>query len=140
MDTWSRRIVGWSFAEHMRTELIVDALDMAIATRRPKGGRLIHHSDQGTQYTSIEFGRRCRQAGIQLSMGSVGDAYDNSMAESWFATLECELLATTRFRNRTEARYEIMRFIDWYNHRRRHSALDNRSPVRYEQDTAAKAA
>lgn len=133
LDVFSRRIVGWSFATHMRTELIVDAIDMAIHTRRPSPG-LIHHSDQGTQYTSIEFGRRCRRAGIRLSMGSVGDAYDNSMAESFFATLECELLATHRFRNPTHARVEIMRFIDWYNTRRRHSSLDNRSPARYEQD------
>ena len=132
LDVYSRRIVGWSFADHMRTELIVDAIDMALFTRRPPRG-VIHHSDQGTQYTSIEFGRRCRQAGIRLSMGSVGDCYDNSMAESFFATVECELLDQRRFRNHTDARYEIMRFLDWYNHRRRHTSLDNIPPVRYEQ-------
>ena len=132
LDVFSRRVVGWSFADHMRTELILEALDMAIETRRPDPG-VIHHSDQGTQYTSIEFGRRCRQAGIRLSMGSVGDCFDNSMAESFFATLECELIDRHRFRSRTDARYEIMRFIDWYNTRRRHTALDNTSPVRYEQ-------
>jgi putative transposase len=133
LDVFSRRIVGWSFAEHMRTELIVDAVDMAIFTRNPPRG-VIHHSDQGTQYTSIEFGRRCRRAGIRLSMGSVGDCYDNSMAESFFATLECELIDQHRFRNLTDARVEIMSFIDWYNHRRRHTSLDNTSPVRYEEN------
>lgn len=133
LDVFSRRIVGWSFADHLRSELVVDAIDMAIFTRRPEPG-LVHHSDQGTQYTSIEFGRRCHHAGIRLSMGSVGDAYDNSMAESFFATLECELIDTHRFRNLTHARVEIMRFIDWYNTRRRHTSLDNRSPDRYEQD------
>ena len=132
LDVYSRRIVGWAVADNMRTELIVEAVDMAVFTRRPLPG-VIHHSDQGTQYTSLEFGRRCRQAGIKLSMGSVGDCYDNSMAESWFATLECELFANKRFRNRTDARYEIMRFIDWYNHHRRHTSLDNTAPVRYEE-------
>lgn len=133
LDVFSRRIVGWSYATHMRTELIVDALDMAVQQRRPARG-LVHHSDQGTQYTSIEFGRRCRQVGIDLSMGSVGDCYDNSMAESFFATLECELLDQHRFARHTDARYEIMSFIDWYNHRRRHTSLDNISPVRYEEN------
>ena len=94
LDVWSRRVVGWAMAEHLRTELVVDALDMAIWQRRPAEG-LVHHSDQGCQYTSLAFGRRCREAGITPSMGSVGDAYDNAMAESFFATLECELLHRT---------------------------------------------
>ena len=132
LDVFSRRIVGWSYATHMRTELIVDAIDMAIETRRPPRG-LIHHSDQGSQYGSIAFGRRCRRAGIVLSMGSRGDCFDNSTAESFFATLECELLDKTRFRNQTDARTQIMSFIDWYNHHRRHTRLDNLSPIRYEQ-------
>ena len=141
LDVFSRRIVGWSYATHMRTELVLDAIGMAIESRRPPFG-LIHHSDQGSQYGAIDFGRRCRRAGIQLSMGSTGDCYDNSMAESFFATLECELIAQTRFRNHTDARTEIMGFIDWYNHRRRHTRLDNQSPVHYEQNhhTAAYAA
>jgi len=133
LDVFSRRIVGWSYATHMRTELIVDALDMAVHQRRPGRG-LVHHSDQGTQYTSIEFGQRCRQVGIDLSMGSVGDCYDNSMAESFFATLECELLDQHRFTSHTGARDEIMSFIEWYNHHRRHTSLDNISPVRYEEN------
>ncbi|MDB9846272.1 IS3 family transposase [Acidimicrobiales bacterium] len=135
LDVFSRRIVGWSYANHMRTELIVDAIDMAVEQRKPGRG-LIHHSDQGTQYTSLDFGRRCRQLGIDLSMGSVGDCYDNSMAESFFASLETELLYQHRFRSHTDARYEIMRYLDWYNTRRRHSSLDMQSPINYELTAA----
>ena len=90
LDVFSRRIVGWSMATTLHTQVVLDALDMALWQRRPSG--VIHHSDQGSQYTSIEFGKRCREAGVRPSMGSVGDAYDNAMAESFFATLECELL------------------------------------------------
>ena len=90
LDAFSRRIVGWAMATCLHTQLVLDALNMALATRRPKD--VVHHSDQGSQYTSIAFGKRCREAGVRPSMGSVGDAYDNAMAESFFATLECELL------------------------------------------------
>jgi putative transposase len=141
LDVFSRRIVGWSMAAHLRTELVLDALEMAIWHRRPEPG-LVHHSDQGCQYTSLAFGRRCRQAGIAASMGSVGDCYDNSMAESFFATLECELLEQQpTFRNRTEARIAVFDFIEgFYNTRRRHSALSNKSPARYEQMSSSNAA
>jgi putative transposase len=132
LDVFSRRIVGWAFANHMRADLVVDAIDMAVQIRRPLPG-VIHHSDHGGQYVSRDFERRCRRAGITISMGSVGDCFDNSMAESFFATLECELIDQRRFRNLTEARNEIMSFIGWYNHRRRHTALDMHSPVHYEQ-------
>jgi len=91
LDAFSRRIVGWAMANHLRTELVLDALGMAIGQRQPTD--VIHHSDQGSQYTSLAFGGRCREAGVRPSMGSVGDAYDNAMCESFFATLECELLA-----------------------------------------------
>ena len=90
LDAWSRKIVGWSMANHLRTELALDALEMAIGQRRPDG--VIHHSDQGSQYTSLAFVKRCSEAGVRPSMGSVGDAYDNAMCESFFATLECELI------------------------------------------------
>ena len=90
LDAWSRKVVGWSMANHLRTELVLDALEMAIGQRRPDG--VIHHSDQGSQYTSLAFGKRCKEAGVRPSMGSVGDAYDNAMCESFFATLECELI------------------------------------------------
>ena len=131
LDAWSRKIVGWSMANHLRAELVVDALEMAIGQRRP--GEVIHHSDQGSQYTSLAFGKRCREAGVRPSMGSVGDAYDNAMCESFFATLECELLERRRFASQAEARMACFSFIEgWYNPVRLHSALGYRSPMAYE--------
>lgn len=131
VDAWSRRVVGWAMATHLRTELVLEALQMAIQQRRPQD--VIHHSDHGGQYTSIAFGRRCQEAGIRPSMGSVGDCFDNALCESFFATLECELLDRTNFRSPAEARPIIFQFIEgWYNPHRRHSALDYHSPNRYE--------
>ena len=131
LDVWSRRIVGWAMATHLGTELVLDALDMALDQRRPRD--VIHHSDQGSQYTSLAFGRRCERMGVRPSMGSVGDAYDNAMAESFFATLECELVERYRFPNPTTARMAMFRFIEgWYNPRRRHSALGYESPASFE--------
>jgi putative transposase len=131
LDAWSRRVVGWSMATHLRTELVLDALEMAVQQRQPSG--VIHHSDQGSQYTSIAFGQRCRQAGIRPSMGSVGDCFDNAMCESFFATLECELLDRYRLRTPAEARLHVFRFIEgFYNPRRRHSSIDYLSPMNYE--------
>jgi putative transposase len=132
LDAWSRRIVGWAMETHLRTELVLAALEMAIVRRLPRD--VIHHSDHGSQYTSIAYGQRCREFGVRPSMGSVGDAYDNAMCESFFATLECELLWRTRFRNPAEARAAIFEFLEgWYNPHRRHSALGYDSPRRYEQ-------
>ena len=132
LDACSRRIVGWSMATGLATQLVLDALDMALTTRRPKG--VIHHSDQGSQYTSIAFGARCREAGVRPSMGSVGDAYDNAMAESFFATLECELLDRRRFKTQVEARLAVFAFIEgFYNPRRRHSSIGYLAPVAYEK-------
>ena len=132
LDVFSRRIVGWAMDSSMATDLVVGALEMAIAQRRPEG--VIHHSDQGSQYTSLTFGKRCRDAGIALSMGSVGDCYDNAMAESFFASLECELLDQSRFRNHAQAKAELFRYIEgWYNIHRRHSAIGQRSPVNFEK-------
>jgi putative transposase len=109
---------------------------MAIYRRRPNS--VIHHSDQGTQYTSIAFGLRCRETGVRPSMGSVGDCYDNAMCESFFATLECELLDQTRFTTHHEAELAIFDFIEgWYNPHRRHSALGYRSPAIFERESAA---
>ena len=131
LDAFSRRIVGWAMETHLRTELVLEALNMALAQRRPAG--VIHHSDQGTQYTSIAFGMRCREAGVRPSMGSVGDCFDNAMCESFFATLECELLDRRRFHTQLEARMAVFEFIEgWYNPHRRHSALDYLSPINYE--------
>jgi putative transposase len=133
VDAFSRLVVGWSMAGHMRTELISDALDMALARRRPSAG-LIHHSDRGSQYTSLAFGRRCREAGIAQSMGSTGDAYDNAMAESFFASLETELLDRTSFRTRADARLAVFDYIEvFYNRQRRHSAVGHLSPVEFER-------
>ena len=132
VDAFSRRAVGWAMAGHLRTELVLHALEMAIWQRRPRG--VIHHSDHGAQYTSIEFGKRCRESGVRPSMGSVGDCYDNALCESFFATLECELLDRRAFASRAEARLAVFEFIEgWYNPHRRHSALGYTSPVDYER-------
>jgi putative transposase len=131
VDAWSRRVVGWAMSTHLQTALVMDALHMAIQQRHPDG--VIHHSDHGSQYTSLAFGQRCREAGIRPSMGSIGDCYDNALCESFFATLECELLDRYTFHTPTEARLAVFEFIEgWYNPHRRHSALDYLSPNRYE--------
>jgi putative transposase len=131
LDVWSRRIVGWAMATHLRTELVLDALHMAIWERRPEA--VIHHSDQGSQYTSLAFGGRCKELGVRPSMGSVGDCYDNALCESFFATLECELLNRRSFETQAEARMAVFRFIEgWYNPRRRHSSLGYESPASFE--------
>jgi putative transposase len=132
MDVYSRRIVGWAMETHLRTELILAALNMAITQRKPT--EVIHHSDRGCQYTSYAFGKRCREAGVMPSMGSVGDAYDNAMAESFFASLERELLDRRRFKTQAEAKMAVFEWIEgWYNPHRRHSSLGYRSPVNYER-------
>jgi putative transposase len=136
LDVFSRRIVGWAMANHLRTELILDALEMALQRRRPQD--VIHHSDQGCQYTSIAFGSRCREAGVRPSMGSIGDCFDNAMCESFFATLECELLAKHRFRTQAEAVPVTFEFIEgWYNTQRRHSSLGQIAPISFERRHAA---
>jgi putative transposase len=138
LDTFSRRIVGWAMATHLRTELVLEALNMALGQRRPAA--VIHHSGQGSQYTALAFGKRCEEAGVRPSMGSVGDCFDNAMCESFFATLECELLDRRHFKTQIEARMAIFEFIEgWYNPHRRHSALGYLSPINYERSTSAKA-
>jgi putative transposase len=132
LDVWSRRIVGWAIGEQMTAELVLAALNMALQQRRPTG--VIHHSDQGSQYTSVAFGERCQKMGVRPSMGSVGDAYDNAMAESFFATLECELIDRRKWETKTEARLALFTYIEgWYNPRRRHSALGQTSPAAFER-------
>ena len=131
LDAWSRKIVGWSMANTLHAELVLAAMEMAVGQRRPKD--VIHHSDQGSQYTSVAFGKRCAEAGVRPSMGSVGDAYDNAMAESFFSTLEAELLSRRRFASQAEAKMACFSYIEgWYNPVRLHSALGYQSPMTYE--------
>lgn len=133
LDAFSRRVVGWAMADHLRAALVVDALAMASGNRRPEAG-LVHHSDRGCQYTSLAFGAALREAGILPSMGSVGDCYDNAVAESFFATLKVELLHRQPWATRRAAQLAIFEFIEvWYNRRRRHSTLGYRSPLEHEE-------
>lgn len=132
-DLFSRLIVGWSMADHLRSELVVDALEMALARRRPDRG-LIHHSDQGCQYTAVLFTKRCAKAGIEVSMGSVGDCYDNAVCETFHASLKKEKIYRQSWPTRAEARAAIFEYIEgWYNPRRRHSTLDYLSPIEFER-------
>lgn len=136
-DVFSRRIVGWSMADHMRTELVTEALQMALAQRRPAPG-LIWHTDQGSQFVSLAFGQQARAAGIAQSMGSRGDCYDNAVAESFFATLKKELIHGRSWPSKAELRTEVFEYIEvFYNRRRRHSTLGYRSPADYENSTLA---
>jgi len=135
LDCFSRRVIGWAMADHLRTELVLDALGMAVWQRRPSAGAgVVHHSDHGCQYSSLAFGRELRDSGLLPSMGSVGDAYDNAVAESFFATLKCELLYRRSWPRREDARRALFDFIEaWYNPRRRHSTLGYVSPATYER-------
>ena len=139
LDVFSRRVVGWAMATHMRADLVVDALNMALFRRNPK--HVIHHSDRGSQYTSIAFTKRCDDFGVTMSMGSVGDCYDNAMAESFNAILECELFAFHRFKNPREAALVVFDFIEsFYNPRRRHTAIGFISPAEFERQYMENAA
>src|SRR4029079_18328396 len=135
LEVSGRRVVGGPMRSHLLSELVLSALDMALTVRRPQ--QVIHHSDQGTQYTSVAFGARCEAAGVRPSMGSVGDCYDNAMCESFFATLECELLERFRFHTQAQAEAALFQFIEgWYNPHRLHSSLGYVSPVNYERSAA----
>jgi putative transposase len=132
LDCFSRRVVGWSMRDDLRAELVVDALEMAVARRRPGPG-LVHHSDQGSQYVSLLFGERCSEAGIEISMGSTS-AHDNAVAESFFASLTKDLLRRRKLSSRADARTAIFDYIEtFYNPLRLHSTLDYLSPVDYEK-------
>jgi putative transposase len=133
LDVHSRRIVGWSMADHLRTELVVYALDMALWRSKPAAG-LIHHSDRGVQYTALSFGKRLEETGIVPSMGEAGSALDNAISESFVATLKVELVHRRRFLTREAARSANFEYLEaFYNRRRLHSALGYRSPADYEE-------
>jgi putative transposase len=133
IDCFSRRVVGWSMGDHMRAELVVDALHMALARRRPGPG-LVHHSDQGSQYVSLAFGQRCREAGIALSMGSKGDAYDNAVCEAFFSSIKKELIRRRSWPTRRELQTAVFDYIEmFFNRERRHSTLGYLSPHEYEK-------
>lgn len=133
LDAYSRKVVGWSMADHLKTELVLDALNMAVWNRRPAPG-LVHHSDRGSQYASVEFGGRLKETGLLPSMGSVADAYDNALAESFVATLKSELLHRRSWPTKERLRVAIFEYIEgFYNRKRRHSALGYLSPAEYEQ-------
>jgi putative transposase len=133
LDVYSRKVIGWAFGANQTANLVIYALNMALLTRRPES--VIHHSDQGSQYTSVAFGQRCKDMGVQPSMGTVGDAYDNAMAESFFASLECELIDRRTWESRTQARHEVFTWIEaWYNPHRLHSALGYKSPNNFEKE------
>jgi putative transposase len=135
IDCYSRRVVGWAMAEHRRAELVVEALEMAVFQRKPTVG-LVHHSDQGSQYTALIFGQRCREVGIDRSMGARGCALDNAVCESFFASLKKEKLNRRSWPTRQDARRTTFAWIEgWYNRRRLHSTLAMRSPIDYENDT-----
>jgi putative transposase len=131
-DAYSRMIVGWAMAEHMRAELVLEALEMGLHRRRPDPG-LIHHSDAGSQYVSLAFGQQARDAGIALSMGSRGDCFDNAVAESFFATIKKELVHRQPWPSRCDLSSAVFEYIEaFYNRKRRHSTLDYLSPEEFE--------
>jgi len=135
LDCFSRLIVGWAMADHMRLELVEGAVQMAVDRRRPGPG-LIHHSDHGSQYTAVIFGQRCQQLGIDISMGSIGDCYDNAVCEAFHATLKRELVHRRPWPTRAELKTAVFDYIEaFYNTRRRHSTIAYRSPA--EHDAAA---
>jgi putative transposase len=138
IDAWNRQVVGQSIADHLRSELVVDALDMACWRQKPNAGQTVHHSDHGTQYTSWAFGQRLRHAGLLGSMGTVGDALDNAVAESFFASLQTELLDRFRWETRTQLAQAIFEWIEvFYNQQRRHSTLGMLSPLSYADASLA---
>lgn len=133
-DVFSRRIIGWSMRDDLKAELVLDALGMAVTARGADAAGVVAHSDHGSQYVSLAYGAYAKQSGIDLSMGSIGDPWDNAVAETFFASLTKELLRRERFATREQARLRIFWYIEcFYNPRRRHSSLGMLSPIDYEQ-------
>ncbi len=137
IDLFSRRVVGWAIEDHMRTELITEALQMALGRRLPARG-LVHHSDRGSQYASASYRELLADRGIVCSMSRTGDCWDNAVSESFFATLEKELLALQPLQNRTKTRQQVADYIEnYYNLVRLHSHLDYESPIEFETNAAS---
>ncbi|MCB1013297.1 MAG: IS3 family transposase, partial [Microthrixaceae bacterium] len=133
IDLFSRRVIGWAAAEHMRTELVTTALEMAVATRGGHVAGVVFHSDRGSVYTSHTYGELCTRHGVIQSMGATGVCWDNSVAESWFGTMKRELAHRRRWATRAEARRDLIRWIEgWFNPRRLHSSNNYRSPIDWE--------
>lgn len=133
IDLYSRRVIGWSVADHMRTDLVASALGMAVAARGGHVDGVVFHSDRGSQYTSADFGELCADLGVVQSTGATGVCWDNSVAESWFGTMKRELAHRRRWATRADARRDLIRWIEgWYNARRLHSTIEYHSPVEYE--------
>jgi transposase InsO family protein len=136
IDVWSRRVVGWQFASHMRTTLVLDALRMALSTRRTGADvELVHHSDRGSQYLSYDYAQTLADHGVLASCGRVGSAYDNALAESFVDTFKTELIADRVWRTQSQLELAIVAYIAWYNHQRLHQALGDRPPAEYETVT-----
>jgi putative transposase len=134
IDAHSRRVVGWQLAGHMRTDLVLDALRMALGQRRPGADvALVHHSDRGSQYTSIDYTQTLAGHGVLASVGTVGDAYDNALAESFVDSFKTELIADRVWRTRAQLELAIVEYLGWFNQVRLHSALGDRSPSEFEQ-------
>jgi putative transposase len=141
LDAHSRMVVGWQLAGHMRTTLVLDALRMALGTRRPGADvALVHHSDRGSQYTSIDYSQTLSDHGVLASVGSVGDAYDNALAESFVDSFKTELIADRVWRSPSQLELAVVEWIGWFNHDRLHAALGDRPPAEFERRNAAKAA
>ena len=139
IDAYSRQIVGWQFASHMRTDLVLDALRMALAVREPGADvQLVHHSDAGSQYTSFDYSQTLDDHGVLASIGTVGDAYDNAMAESFVDSFKTELIRDRVWRSRTQLELAIVEYVAWFNNERLHTSLGDIPPAEYEQQHATR--
>jgi transposase InsO family protein len=139
IDAYSRMVVGWQLASHMRTTLVLDALRMALFRRSPGADvKLVHHSDRGSQYTSIDYTQTLDDAGVLQSVGSVGDAYDNALAESFLDSFKTELIADRSWRTRSQLELAVLEYLAWFNDERLHEALGDRPPREIEELYAVK--
>ena len=138
IDAFSRRVVGWQLAGHMRTDLVLDALGMALAHRSSGADvQLVHHSDRGSQYTSIDYTQQLTDHGVLASVGSVGDAYDNALAESFVDSFKTELIADRIWKTKMQLELAVVEYVGWFNEARLHESLDDLPPIDFEALYAA---